>query len=1172
MVCVDFNEVKLLIEEFFNGKFEVKKYLGEASFAKVYLVNHNYLDTLMAMKIIKEPLSQTTNKKEVFREVTLACQLRHENIISIYDAAEITNLGDGKNHAYFVMEYVSGGDLESFLNSFIENNIFISIKRCLNLIKQILNGLNTLHSASPPIVHRDLKPNNVLLSFNDDGDIIIKISDFGFAKEVTTGISDIDIAGTRPYMAPELFNKSVSTKSDIYAVGVMFYQLLTNHYPYEVDKYSVEDFIDLKPWENTLMPPSYYNNNVSDDLDNIVMKCLEINPDNRYYDAGHLLADVEKAMDNYNSTQISRNENINNDYFDDYSDYPINDSLKEAFDLAKCENKLNDAIEILEMQILRDYEIRKYYSQTLRIWKSKWPDLKLISKAFTINLKGKNYKVSCDYLKEAIAYNPSIRNEYQHYIELWEIFIDLECHGNLFKAINSLEELMNFSVEIKEIYKSIIPTLKTYSVDEIVVEAIRLVNSNNLIDAANLMEFAVVCNSKIREEYSYRLSLWKQNMKMHFRYPSEIKKDTIDYAIDLGTTDSLISYFNNANPIIIKNHKTGDVFTPSAVLIDEEDNVEVGSSARNAILENNENAVSGFKRNMGFSIPFNFKDSSYSLLPEELSAEVLKDLRVSVFEQFGVNIEHAVICVPANSNPIKTKAVNDASELAGFKSHSLILEPIAVSLAYNLKKDNGIWMIYDLGGGTFNVTLIHDNGGEIEKLSTDGFENLGGNAFDWKIVNDLFKPKIVHELNLSNFRRENSKYVKTFAKLKNAAENAKKDLTTLTKTDVFISNLFDGYDFRYTLTRDELKKTIKPLITYTLKLSRNLLNVNSLTDEDIEKIILVGGSSLSPIVQESIRNEFNIKIESTINPLTVVAEGAAIYAGSIEKPNVEVKKESFSVILNHSGNGFKGKVFCQDSKFSFLGYHIEFKNKDHVIEAPLNIDGDFRTVLPKGHYDINLYNKNVKVDLCDKSPKTIDCEKMFIPYLDKSLEINNSDIGLNKLFNKYAELTNDINYLSDYSYSFDSEILEYIGRLVKISQKNPIALNLAQIYINYLEKIVNASKNDLEFHNLLENVLNKIEIVKNNNLFDMEDIDDMSNWNSNKLKEFHSNLIERYVALNKNDVIEECFFNLKVYGIFTNKKLAGDLIEKANLLLSNNNYEELFKIVNQLYELDERHN
>ena len=699
-----FDEVKNQIEEFFNGKFQVKKFLGEGSFAKVYLVKHNYLDTLMAMKIVKEPLSITTNKKDIFREVTLASQLRDENIISIYDAGEISNFEDCGNHAYFLMEYVSGGDLEQFLNSFSENNIFMPLNRSLDLIRQILKGLNTLHSANPPIIHRDLKPNNVLLKFNACGDIIIKISDFGFAKEVTTSISDIDIAGTRPYMAPELFNKSISTKIDIYAVGVMFYQLLTNHLPYPIDEYLNEDLIDLKPWKEDLIPPSHYNAKVFSDLDRIVCKCLEFNPKNRYLDASELLADVEKIIDEYKSTQILFESSNPHDYRDEYSEYIINDPIKEAFKLAKCENRLQDAIEILEAEVLQDYDVRKCYSETLRIWKSRRPDLKLISKAFTVNLKGKNYKLSCNLLKEAIAYNPSIKSKYQHYIDLWEIFIDLEKHGSLFKSVVLLERLMDKNNEINNLYKNLIPSLKTYSVDEIVVEALRLANLNNLTEAANLIEFAVVCDMEIKSEYAYRLSLWKQNMRMLFRRSGEIKQNTIDYAIDLGTTDSIISYFNNGNPIIIKNYITGDEFTPSAVLLDENNSVQVGLAAKNAIISNSDNAVGEFKNNMGFSIPFKFKKSSQIMFPEELSAEVLKELRLSVYKQYGVDIEHVVICVPANSNPIKTKAIIDAANLAGFRSYNLILEPVAVSLAYCLRKENGYWLIYDLGGGTFNAT------------------------------------------------------------------------------------------------------------------------------------------------------------------------------------------------------------------------------------------------------------------------------------------------------------------------------------------------------------------------------------------------------------------------------------------------------------------------------------
>ncbi len=1164
---MDFDGAKQLIEEFFNGKFEVKKFLGEGSFAKVYLVNHNYLDTLMAMKIIKEPLSLSTNKKEVFHEVTLACQLRHENIISIYDAAEITNFEDGKNHAYFVMEYVSGGDLEQFLNSYAEINRFMPIGVSLDLIKQILNGLNTLHSANPPIIHRDLKPNNVLLSFNECGDIITKISDFGFAKEITTTISDIDIAGTRPYMAPEIFSKNVSARSDIYAVGVMFYQLLTNMYPYDVGKYTNEELIDLKPWSDELKPPSYYNGHVCELLDEIVLKCLEFNPDKRYGDANELLLDVNNAIDEYEAVRDLSPTSAGYDSDDDYREYIVNDSIEGAFRLAKCENKLDDAIEILENEVLKDYEVRKFYSETLRIWKSKRPDLKLISKAFTVNLKGRNYHLSCSLLAEAMAYNPSIKRKYSHYVDLWEIFIDLERQGSLFKSVEMLEKLMESNVEIQELYRNILPTLKTCSVDEIVIEAIRLVGLNDLSEGANLMEFAVILDADIRKNYSYKLSLWKQNMVMHFTQSDEIKADAIDYAIDLGTTDSVISYYNDGNPVVIKNHRTGEEFTPSAVLVDENDDVEVGKNAKDALLVNTNNAVSEFKHNMGFSIPFKFENSSRMMFPEELSAEVLKDLRVSVYDETGVNIEHAVICVPANSNPIKIRAVNDAAELAGFRSHSLVLEPIAVGLAYGLQRTNGIWMIYDLGGGTFNVSIIANSNGELEKIATDGLDNLGGNSFDWKIVNDLFRPKISSDLNLDDFRRDNPKFVDVFAKLKDAAENAKLDLTKTDNTDICVNNLFDGYDFTYNLTRDEFKEIIESLVKYTFNVSRNLLDQCHLDDGDIDKIILVGGSSLSPIVQEFIRDEFDIEMESSINPLTVVSKGGAIYAGNLEKPHIDIKKEALSVLLDHKNGILRGKVFSNDLKSSYLGYDIEIES----IRVPLKIDGWFYLRNPPRKYGIRIYENGELRELDEKSPGCVDGEIMNIPFLNGEFGIK-SDIDLRELMNQYSNLLNEIEYLNEYSLINEYEVQKYIETLLEITQRDKIALNHAKIYIDYLESIVEKAKGDLEYSMLLKNVAKKIEMVKSKNLFDIGDIgNDLENMDLNELKDIHASLVEIYVSLNRNDVITNCFFNLKLEGIYTNnEKLADELIEKAHDALNLNDFEALFDMVNALFELDER--
>ena len=1132
----------------------MKKFLGSGSFADVYLVNHNFLDDLRAIKIIKQPLNSSLNVQNVFHEVKIVTRLRNDHIISIYDAGIISNKDD---LAYFVMEYVPGGDLEQYLNSFIKSDLFMPINRALDLIKQILLGLNTLHSSEPTIVHRDLKLNNILLSYDACGDIVIKISDFGFAKEITTDISDIDVAGTRPYMAPECFNKEISTMSDIYAIGVIFYQLLTNRYPYNVNDFEIDDFLELKPWQSNIKPPSYFNSSVSADLDKLIMKCLDINPINRFMDAAELLSEVEIILDKIESDEIME------DYIDESeendSDYLLNESLKKAFLLAKCENRLNEAIEILEHELLNDYNIRKVYGETLRMWKSKRPDLQLISKAFTVNLKGNNYDLSCNLLKEAIAYNPSIKSQYWHYLELWSIFIDLNRYNNLIKAVISLENLMQSNEFINDIYAEVINTLKTFSINEIIDESLRLANLNYLSDAALLMEFAVVYNSDIKREYAYQLSLWKQNIKLDFKKQDRSNISTIDYAIDLGTVDSIVSYFNDGNPLIIKNHLTGEDFTPSAVFIDGNSNIQVGETARDVLLENSDDAVTEFKHNMGFNVLFKFEKSSRILSPEELSCEVLKDLRVSVYKQCGVNMKHAVICVPANSNPIKTRAVNDAAKLAGFKSHTLIFEPIAVAIAYDLKKDdenNGVWMIYDLGGGTFNITLINDSNGEIEKIATKGLDNLGGNEFDWAIVEELFAPKIINDLKLSNFIKNNPKYVKAFSKLKKHAEIAKKDLTNSNRSEILIKNLFEGYDFRYDMLREDLKKIIRPYIMRTFNLCNSLLEENNLSIDEIDSMILVGGSCLSPVIKEIIQFEFELHIEDSLNPLTVVSRGASIYAGNLEIPTTDDEYETFSLIIDAEKQ--MGRLFSLDNTFLFLGFTIEFKKDDFSSgKIPVDPDGTFEiSVNLDDDYSIEVYNKNhiVGIDFEFKSLK------------DK--------ISLNELFNKYESLLKRVNYLEEYGCFNDYGRLNYIERLTDMAKIDEMAVSPANACLNRLELVLEELENEFEFNILLENVKNKIMVINNNDLFDIEGFDlnqIIKDKNLNGLKEVYTNLIREYVILNRDNVIKSVFFNLWYDGIYTsNQHIVDELIKKALGYLNNSDYMGLFSCVNKLYELDER--
>lgn len=531
----------------------------------------------------------------------------------------------------------------------------------------------------------------------------------------------------------------------------------------------------------------------------------------------------------------------------------------------------------------------------------------------------------------------------------------------------------------------------------------------------------------------------------------EIRRNTIDFAIDLGTSDSIIACFNGQESRIIKNHLTGQDHTPSAVYIDDSGEIHIGKVAKDAVIKDPSNAVSEFKLNMGFPIPFHFENSNKKMFPEQLSSELLKDLKKSIYEDSGKNIEEIVITVPANSNPLKTKATKEAAELAGFKSAYLILEPVAAAIAYGLKsnqKDDGIWMIYDLGGGTFDVSLVKSNGEEIEKLATSGEDNLGGKLFDWKIVDDYFIPKIKEDLDLNDFSRDNPKYLKVFSLLKNEAEKAKIALSDsnneINEYNGEIDNLFgsdfdtSSYDFKYMLTKDDLKNVMKPFLKTTFNHCHEILDERNLLIEDVEKIILVGGSTLSSIIRESIELEFNRPLEFSINPLTVVAEGASIYAGTIEKQFIEPQEHKFALILDYDNIGFKdninvkGKVFSLESKFSFLDYSIQVINtKDNaiVLKEDLDIDGDFKFDLEAfddyNEFLINIYDDNDNpVEIDENSTNSINYKKAINPgcnILSSSISLyldEDSSLALRNL--EGIDFDSSKNYVKEYSRKFNS--------------------------------------------------------------------------------------------------------------------------------------------------------
>ena len=464
---------------------------------------------------------------------------------------------------------------------------------------------------------------------------------------------------------------------------------------------------------------------------------------------------------------------------------------------------------------------------------------------------------------------------------------------------------------------------------------------------------------------------------------------TVDYAIDLGTSDSVIAYKRDDEVCIIENYQTGDIFTPSAVWIDEKGRIRVGSYARDALITDSQNAYTEFKLNMGFPVKYHFKRSNKDMLPEQLSAQILKNLKESIIAKTGEKIEEVIITIPANSNPLNIKATSKAARLAGFRKAHFILEPVAAALAYGFDaiEDESIWMIYDLGGGTFDTCLVRINGKKIERLADSGIDNIGGVMFDWMIVDKVFKKKVLAECPVDDFTRNNPGYKQEFYKLKKAAEKSKKTLSYQDEVDVKIDNLFDGYDFEYTLTRKELEDIIRPFINTTINTCNDLLWQLSLKGEDIEKIILVGGATLTPLITQSLKNEYNTRIEKSIDPLTVVARGAAIYASGIQKSLHKPSGGQLAMIINSQVEvdddnlQVNGRIFSRDSNISYSHLQLKVYDDDSSIATKyLKADGTFQVLIPlideKVQYHVGILDANgEKIQLDPRSPNTIQYQK-----------------------------------------------------------------------------------------------------------------------------------------------------------------------------------------------------
>ena len=346
--------------------------------------------------------------------------------------------------------------------------------------------------------------------------------------------------------------------------------------------------------------------------------------------------------------------------------------------------------------------------------------------------------------------------------------------------------------------------------------------------------------------------------------------------IDLGTTYSAVAVLEGGEAKIIPNPE-GNRTTPSVVAF-KGDEIQVGEVAKRQAITN-PNTVISIKRHMGTDYKVEVNGKKYS--PQEISAMILQNLKATAESYLGEKVTKAVITVPAYFNDAQRQATKDAGKIAGLEVERIINEPTAAALAYGLDKtdiDQKV-LVFDLGGGTFDVSILELGDGVFEVLATSGDNLLGGDDFDQAIIDYL----------VEEFKKDQgidlSKDKMAMQRLKDAAEKAKKDLSGVTSTQIslpFISAGANGpVHLENTLTRAKFDELTRHLVEKTLVPTRQALKDAGLTPSDIDQVILVGGSTRIPAVQEAIKKEMGKEPHKGVNPDEVVAMGAAIQGGVI---------------------------------------------------------------------------------------------------------------------------------------------------------------------------------------------------------------------------------------------------------------------------------------------------
>lgn len=385
-------------------------------------------------------------------------------------------------------------------------------------------------------------------------------------------------------------------------------------------------------------------------------------------------------------------------------------------------------------------------------------------------------------------------------------------------------------------------------------------------------------------------------------------RNKIDYGIDLGTTNSAIARMENGVPTIKKSDTLKDT-VPSCVHFNKRKDILVGDTAFNVMKNDNTRALKSFeagktntfiefKRTMGTTHTYECSNMCKDFTSEELSAEVLKKLKSFIQDE---NIYSIVITVPAKFLNPQNEATMKAAKLAGFKHVQLLQEPVAAATAYGLiaKNKDSFWCVFDFGGGTFDAALVKSEEGILSVKDTDGDNWLGGKNLDEAMVDQLIIPYLQQTYAIDSILEDTTKKEILRNAVKPFAEEAKIQLS-FKDTHNILSNLGDlpfeddngeEPEIDITVTQRDVENVVAPIFQKTINITKELLKRNNLRGSDLGALILVGGPTFSPILRRMLKEQITDKVDTSVDPMTVVAKGAALFASTITVSD-EVKEET----------------------------------------------------------------------------------------------------------------------------------------------------------------------------------------------------------------------------------------------------------------------------------------